>query len=259
MKFKMPPIRKVLLALLLSCFIGCGVKPISIEMGNPKWGVEMSWHGHSCFTLRDSTGRTIVIDPFDETVGYGRLKLFADLLLISHDHFDHNFKPAVKARLRDLDVIESTGTYSVAGGLGVLGLPSFHDDVLGQKHGPNRMYVFQLGGLKFLHLGDMGHLLSIEQLRDIGKVDVVFVPVGGITTTDAVSAFRLATAVQSSIIIPMHYGDVRFYRLDPLEKFTMLFDPPQVKFLNEKSVRLRISTPKEKPEVWVLPVSGQTN
>jgi len=89
--------------------VGCAVKPLPLEMGNPKWGLEVTWHGHSCFTLEDSVGRTLVIDPFDETVGYGRIKLLADALLITHHHFDHDNRRAVKPRLKDLDVVDSTG------------------------------------------------------------------------------------------------------------------------------------------------------
>src|SRR3954464_352908 len=90
---------------LFVSFAGCAVKKLSPEVGNPKWGLEVTWHGQSCFTLRDSVERTVVIDPFDDTVGYGRINLFADALLITHNHFDHNFRHAVKPRLKDLDIV----------------------------------------------------------------------------------------------------------------------------------------------------------
>jgi L-ascorbate metabolism protein UlaG (beta-lactamase superfamily) len=233
--------------------LGCSVKPLPFDMGNPKWGVDITWHGQSCFTFKDSIGRTVVIDPCDETVGYGWLNLRADALLITHDHFDHNYKRAVKARRDNIELVENTGTVSVASNLFVTGLASFHDDQGGAINGPNIIYTFTMGGLRCVHLGDLGQKSLTEAQRTmIGPVDVLFVPVGGFTTLDAQGAKAVVDTLKPSVIFPMHYGNIRFYPLDPVEKFTSLFSPDQVKIIKDSHIRIKLPELPEKPWVIVL-------
>lgn len=211
------------------------------------------WHGHSCFSLRDSTGRTVVIDPFDETVGYGRIRLKADALLVTHEHFDHAAVGAVQVRKLDSDLVSSTGTSVLAGGLIVTGVSSSHDDEGGQINGPNRIYVFTMGGLRFAHLGDIGQTeLTPYQLRMVGRVDVLFIPVGGVVTVDAAGAKRIVDQVKPSIVFPMHYGDIRFYRLGSVNSFTGHFPPEQVERPGESRVRVKQAELPEKTTVYVL-------
>lgn len=234
-------------------FSACAVKKLSFDLGNPKWGLDVTWHGHSCFTLEDSVGRTVVIDPFDETVGYGRINLRADALFITHNHFDHNNRRAVKPRLQDIDLAFSTGTATVASGLQVTGLPAAHDKEEGQINGPNSIYIFVMGGLRCVHLGDIGTpVLTDFQKKMIGKVDVLFVPVGGITTTDAAEAKKLVDELNPSVVFPMHYGDIRFFRLRSIEEFTQLFSVDQIRNLNDAHVRVRESDLTDKPVVYIL-------
>src|SRR5690348_2929013 len=124
MQWKLRPTFVALSAILL---FGCLPKPLIPEPGLTEWGVQITWHGQSCFTIKDSIGRTLVVDPFDDTVGYGRLSLRADALMVTHAHFDHNNKIAVRARLRELELVESTGVQKVAGQTTVIGIDSFHD------------------------------------------------------------------------------------------------------------------------------------
>ncbi len=222
-------------------------------MGNPKWGLEVTWHGHSCFTLKDSVGRTLVIDPFDETVGYGRLFLRADALLVTHRHFDHAFVRAVRPRLNDFQLLESTGTTSVASGLLVTGLTSFHDNESGQIHGSNLIYTFVMGGLRCLHVGDLGQKgLTPYQKKMIGVVDVLFVPVGGQTTLDGIQAKALVDELKPGMVFPMHYGDVRFYKFDPVEKFTALFPANRIIKVNETNVRVKELERTAEPMIYIL-------
>lgn len=242
------------LSLLGFALNGCVVKSLSPEMGDSKWGLEITWHGQSCFTLRDSLDRTLVLDPFDETVGFGRLSLKADALLITHNHFDHNFKPAVKARHRDLELVESTGTSTVAAGLLVTGIPSSHDDEDGSIHGPNTIYSFTLGGVRCLHVGDLGQArLTPYQKKIIGVVDVLFVPVGGVTTINAERAWALVKDLRPAAVFPMHYGNIRFYPLDSLEKFTALFPEKSVRKVHDSRIRIREADREDEPVVYVLP------
>lgn len=232
---------------------GCAIKSIPAEMGNAKWGVDITWHGHSCFTLKDSVGRTVVIDPFDETVGYGRLRLRADALLVTHAHFDHNYIRAVKPRLLEMDLVQSSGTATAAGGLLVTGLPSDHDAEGGQIYGSNLIYTFVMGGLRCLHVGDLGQKkLTPYQRKLIGVVDVLFVPVGGVTTLDAAGAKALVDELKPAAVFPMHYGNIRFYKLDDVKKFTDLYRPEQVKKVDGSQVRVRESDRGTEPIIYLL-------
>jgi L-ascorbate metabolism protein UlaG (beta-lactamase superfamily) len=221
-------------------------------MGNPEWGVDVTWQGHSCFTLKDSVGRTVVMDPFDATVGYGQLRLRADALLITHNHFDHNYKRAVVSRSRNIDLMESSGTVTVAD-MPVTGIPSDHDKAHGNIHGRNRIFVFFMGGVSCATLGDLGQeKLTEEQRRALGSVDVLFIPVGGVTTIDAIHAKALVDELKPIAVFPMHYGDARFYHLDPVEKFLSLFPDDQVKRLKESTVRIKKPSSTSKPIVYTL-------
>jgi L-ascorbate metabolism protein UlaG (beta-lactamase superfamily) len=250
---------RVVFAALLFGLSACIPLTLPLESGNPKWGVDITWHGHSCFSVRDSLGRTIVIDPFDETVGYGRLQLHADAVLVTHHHFDHDNFRAVRSRGRTLDLVESTGTTSVAVGMTVYGIRSYHDNEGGTINGPNVIYKFSMAGLNIVHLGDLGQdVLTSAQLREIGSVDILFVPVGGVTSLNAEQAKRVVEQLHPAAVFPMHYGDIRFFRLAPVAAFLSLFDEKDRRTLTESSVRIRQTDRAEKPVVYTL-TATQTN
>jgi len=246
-------VKKLFVASLLAALAGCIIKPLPSGVGNPKWGLDVTWHGHSCFMLKDSVDRTVVIDPFDDSVGYGHLVTYADALLITHHHFDHDYRAGVRPRLKNMDVVQSTGTVTVASGLQITGIPSVHDKEGGQINGPNIIYLFVLGGLRCVHLGDVGtsDLTDFEK-NMIGKVDVLFIPVGGVTTINAVEAKRMVDELHPSVVFPMHYGNIRFYPLDSVERFTALFPKDQVHVLDANHVRLHAADLTDKPAVYVL-------
>lgn len=241
------------LSAVSALLFGCLPKPIPSQPGTAEWGLDVTWHGHSCFTLRDSIGRTVVIDPFDDTVGYGRLTLRADALLTTHSHFDHNEKNVVRPRLRDVELVESTGAIAVAGGLTVAGVESNHDNEGGGLHGKNRIYFFIMGGLRVVHLGDLGQdQLTRLQKSALGAVDVLFIPVGGVTTLDAAQAKKIVKELKPRFVFPMHYGDIRFYKLDPVEDFLKLFPESSVSAQKESSIRVRLSEATDDPRIITL-------
>jgi L-ascorbate metabolism protein UlaG (beta-lactamase superfamily) len=241
------------IAALAFLMAGCAAKPLPSEVGSAKYGIDITWHGHSCFSIVDSINRTIVIDPFDPTVGYGILKLTADALLITHRHFDHDYRAGVHVRSANLDLVDSTGTATVASGLLITGIPSAHDAEQGQINGPNTIYLFQMGGLRCLHLGDLGQgKLTDFQRKMIGAVDVLFIPVGGVTTINAKQAKTIVDELRPSVVFPMHYGDTRFFKLDPIESFTALFASEQVHWLDASTIRVRFSDLTDRPIVYIL-------
>lgn len=169
--------------------------------------MEVRYLGHACFEVVKRGGAagnvTVVTDPFDpKMVGLALKKnLAADLVLVSHGHGDHNFLGAVSG---DPYVVAGPGEYEVKG-VKVIGVPTFHDGEQGTNRGKNNVYSFEIDGVNFCHLGDLGHPLSQEQLPAIGKVDVLFVPVGGFYTIDAQEAVQVVTQLEPLVVVPMHY------------------------------------------------------
>lgn len=163
--------------------------------------MEITWLGHSCFFIKDSKGRRILTDPFDETVGYKVFKDEVDLVTISHHHFDHDYVESIKGNPEIVDKIGSFYKCDIS----IEGIASFHDDVKGAKRGENVIYVFEVEGYKICHLGDLGHSLSEDEIRKIGHIDILLIPVGGNYTIDGKEAASIAKIINPHIIIPMHY------------------------------------------------------
>lgn len=158
------------------------------------------WHGHSCFQIGGS--QTLVIDPHDgKSIGLKTPSVKADIVLITHDHFDHNCVRVVKG---DFTTLREPGRREVKG-IWVEGMPVFHDEQQGAKRGKVTLFKFQMDGISFCHCGDLGHMLSDEQLKEIGKVDVLFVPVGGVFTIDGGQARDLIRAIRPKVAVPMHF------------------------------------------------------
>ena len=162
--------------------------------------MRITWHMHSCFEIEDAI--TVVIDPHDgRSIGMKPPSLRADLVLITHDHFDHN---AVRVVRGDYVVIKEAGSRNVKG-VSVRGIVAYHDDVRGEKRGRMNLFRFTMEGVVFCHLGDLGHLLSQEQVEELGRVDVLFVPVGGVFTIDGAQAQQLVRMIRPKVAVPMHF------------------------------------------------------
>ena len=159
------------------------------------------YRGHSEFVLQ--AGRvTLVTDPFDAHVGYRMEDVAADAVLVSHGHGDHAFTEKVKG---DPAVITGPGSFCPAPGVKVTGIRGCHDDQGGALRGENTVYVIEWEGLRLLHLGDQGCALTEEQKKSIGRVDILFVPVGGFFTMDGALAARTREALGARVTVPMHY------------------------------------------------------
>lgn len=179
--------------------------------------MEIKWLGHSSFLITDSRGVNLLTDPFNNTVGYPVFKGAADIVTISHQHFDHNYVSEIQNS--DFQVVDKVGFFNVCD-IPVTGIPSFHDNMKGAKRGENTIYVFEMDGFRLCHLGDLGHALDSDSLHQLGKVDVLFVPVGGNYTIDGKTASQVAKAINAHIIIPMHYKTLKHnYPIDGVESF----------------------------------------
>jgi len=179
------------------------------------------WHGQSFFQLQTSLNKgeqtTIAIDPFDETTGLKVPSLAADILLVTHDHHDHNNKKAIKG---EPFLIEEPGEYEVKE-VFIQGIPSFHDEEGGKKRGVNTIYTLEVEEMRICHLGDFGQKeLTEDQLEQIGDIDVLMIPVGGEFTVDAKGAAHIISQIEPKVVIPMHYAIPKLkIKLDEADKF----------------------------------------
>ena len=141
-------------------------------------------------------------DPF-KGVGIPEPKAAADIVLVSHGHRDHNNVRPVLGR--DGQILESFVGSKEIRGVTIKGVAAFHDNANGSRRGKNSLYTFGIDGVQFCHLGDLGHELPSSTVDDLGKVDVLFVPVGGFFTIGPETATRVCDQLKPKIIIPMHY------------------------------------------------------
>ncbi len=158
------------------------------------------WIAHSCFQVTLSDGRRLVFDPF-MGIGFDMPEVEADLLFMSHQHRDHNAKDSVKGRFK---VFWEPGVFEEEG-IRITGMETFHDKEEGARRGKNLVFLVEAEGVRFAHLGDLGHLLSEEQASRLSGLDVLMIPVGGNYTIGAEEAFELCKQIGPNIILPMHY------------------------------------------------------
>lgn len=157
--------------------------------------------GHSSFRIKGKTA-AVVTDPFDPLmVGLKFPKVEADIVTVSHEHKDHN---AVSQIGGSPYVISGPGEYEIKG-VSIVGVSVFHDDKQGAERGGVTMYQINMDGLVLVHLGDLGHKLTTDQVKEIGTCDILFIPVGGYWTIGADVASEVAAQFEPRIIIPMHY------------------------------------------------------
>jgi L-ascorbate metabolism protein UlaG (beta-lactamase superfamily) len=162
--------------------------------------MKIKWHGHACFEIKNAV--TIITDPHDgKSLGIKPPHVKADIVLVSHDHFDHNALRIVKG---DYVAVKEPGE-RVVRGVRILGIVTAHDEVNGAKRGKNVVFSFELDRIKFCHCGDLGHRLNPDQIRTLGSVDILFLPVGGIPTIDIESAREVVNDINPRIVIPMHF------------------------------------------------------
>ena len=186
----------------------------------------VEWYGQSAFRL-EADGKTVVIDPFGDVSAlasrgihfdYPAIEgLTADLLLVTHEHRDHNGVETVGG---DPVVLRSTaGTFESPVGE-VVGIASEHDPSAGTQRGPNTIYVFELDGVRVSHFGDFGQTgLRDEQAEAIGTVDMLLIPVGAGPTIGPEQAEEISRRLGARWIVPMHYRTERIGFLDPPDAF----------------------------------------
>jgi len=169
--------------------------------------MQIQYYGQSCFKIttkpagRATEDVTVFFDPFGKELGLRPPQGQADVVFVSHDHYDHNNVAAIKG---DPVVIDTPGEYAVKG-INVIGIDSFHDDQGGTLRGHSTIFILEVEELKICHLGDLGSELTGKQLEEIDGVDILFIPVGGVYTIDGKKAAELVHKIEPALVIPMHY------------------------------------------------------
>jgi L-ascorbate metabolism protein UlaG (beta-lactamase superfamily) len=163
--------------------------------------MKIKWLGHAAFLITTDSGTRIITDPYEtsDALKYGEIVESADIVTISHEHGDHSNVAAVQGSPQ---VIRET---TRAKGIDFRGISTYHDENAGSKRGKNTIFCFEVDGVNVCHLGDLGHLLSDKQAAEMGKIDVLLIPVGGFYTIDAKAASQLCDQLKPGGVIPMHY------------------------------------------------------
>ena len=177
--------------------------------------MEISWLGHSCFRLR-SSHTTIITDPYPPDLGYSLGKPSARIVTVSHQHPGHSYVAGIGGEPKQ---VNGPGEYEISGVL-IIGMATFHDGEGGKKRGKNTVYLIEVDEVAVCHLGDLGHVLTTKQVEEMENVDVLLLPVGGISTIDAPMAAEVVRQLEPKVVVPMHYKtEVLTRELEPVDRF----------------------------------------
>ena len=196
--------------------------------------MEITWYGRACFRLKGKEA-TAITDPCPPATGFVAGKHDVDLLTVSHAHPDHSYTRSITAGL----TLTRPGEYEFHDLL-VTGVRTYHDGARGAERGENMIFAVEVDGVHICHLGDLGHLLTEEQVAELGPIDVLLVPVGGTTTVTPAEATEVVSQLSPKLVIPMHFA------IDGASGDLMSADT----FLHEMSVE-----PIRQPKAIVTPSS----
>lgn len=161
----------------------------------------ITWYGHSCFRL-ETKDFSLLIDPFSPQIGLRPPKIKDNIVLVSHDHYDHN---NIEGLQEGSLLIKGPGEYEVKG-VFIKGIQSFHDKIQGQGRGLNTIYAIKMEDMTIVHMGDFGQgALSEEQIEKIGDVDILMIPIGGVYTINYKEAVEAISQIEPKAVVPMHY------------------------------------------------------
>jgi len=214
--------------------------------------MKIKWYGHAAFKITTDKGVRIIIDPYESgsfggALAYGKITDEADIVLISHDHDDHNYTKDIKGKFTQ---IKKAGSHNVKD-IKIKAIPTHHDPSKGKERGDNLVFVIEADGLTLAHMGDLGHMLEKGTVGEIGKVDVLLLPVGGTYTVDAGEATRVVHDIKPAIIIPMHFKTEKCdFPIAKVEEFTA--GKAGVKAVNSSEIEVNKTGLPAEPEIIVM-------
>ncbi len=177
--------------------------------------MEISWLGHSCFKIKGSH-TTVITDPYPPTLGYSLGKPTARIVTVSHQHPGHSYTQGVDGEPK---LVTRPGEYEISDVL-IIGIATYHDGEGGKKSGRNTSYLIEVDEVSICHLGDLGHVLTNEQVEKLDNVDVLLLPVGGVSTINAPMAAEVVRQLEPKVVVPMHYKTPALNReLETVDRF----------------------------------------
>lgn len=233
------------------------------QQKEPK-SVDVTWHGQSFFTISSSKGTVVAIDPH-LIPEYGRIEgLKADLVLMSHNHNDHTQLGALANGMeKDIKVIPGLKTAGMRADwnlvdqefkdLRVRNVGTYHDTSEGLERGKNTCFLVEVDGWKICHLGDLAHELTDDQLKKIGEVDVLMIPVGGVYALNGSEAKKVVAQIKpKEYIFPMHYGTKVYDDLLSIDEF--LEGQKRENVARSDDNRLSLNRDPQRPRPLIVPL-----
>jgi len=212
--------------------------------------MEITWYGRACFRLKGREA-TVITDPCPPATGFVAGKHEVDLLTLSHAHADHAYTRSITAGM----TLTRPGEYEYHDLL-VTGVKTWHDGSEGSERGENVVFAVEVDGVHICHLGDLGHLLTDEQLSELGPIDVLLVPAGGNFTISPAEAAAVVAQIEPKIVIPMHFA-AEGASADLLGPETFLHELATEPIRQPKALVTATSLPDE-TQVVLLEARGRT-
>ena len=204
--------------------------------------MDITWLGHSCFRIKGRNA-TVITDPYSPSLGYSLGKPTAHVVTVSHQHPGHSYVQGIGGEPK---LVTRPGEYEISGVL-IIGIATFHDNEKGTKRGKNNVYLMEIDEITVCHLGDLGHVLTTDQVEEMGNVDVLLLPVGGVSTINASMAAEVVRQLEPKAVVPMHYKTPAIsWEMETVERF-----------LKEIGVNQISSQPKLSLAKLSLPISTQ--
>jgi L-ascorbate metabolism protein UlaG (beta-lactamase superfamily) len=221
--------------------------PRKTSLGGSKMLIK--WLGHASFLITSQSNQRIITDPYttDTHIFYNPINESAEIVTMSHGHCDHNNVKIIKGSPKIL----TEAAHQRINGIEIKAIPVFHDGTRGSQRGNNLIFCFKVDGLNLCHLGDLGHRLSPQQISEIEPVDVLFIPVGGFFTVDAMEATEIAHSIKPKLIFPMHYKTPKTdYPLAAVDEF--IKDKKDVRRLDVSEIEINKNSLPERTEIIIL-------
>jgi len=212
--------------------------------------MDITWHGHSCFRLKERGLATVVTDPYDhKIVGYSELDLSADIITISHDDPGHNHTEVVRKRKSEQHVLNGPGEYEI-GQVFITGIKTNRESKNPEDQSRNVMYIYDYDGVLIAHLGNLNRVPNQSEVKSIaGDVHVALVPVGGEDGLNASQAVEVIRMLEPSYAVPMYYKTQESkLDLDPLDNFIKEMGLDQI----EPRDHLRVTSTRSATETNVV-------
>lgn len=162
--------------------------------------MKMKWYGQSSFMIESESGTVIITDPYAKAVGYPLPTEMPHFVTVSHHHMDHSNTKMFKHTYTLLDKISTWQKDKIS----IRSIQAYHSKVANEKNS-NLIFNFEVDDIRICHCGDLGHLLTKEQLEQIGRVDLLLLPVGGGPMISLDEANGVVHQIKPKLVVPMHY------------------------------------------------------